>query len=97
MPSCCKTQWKGREDGECLAAARHSGRGEKMESVYLLQDTVEGERRRGVSSCCKTQWKGREDEECLEKCCKTQWKGREDEECLAVARHGGRGEKTRSA
>ena len=45
-----------------------------------MQDTVEGERRRGVPSCCKTQWKGRE-----------------DEECLAVARHDGRGEKTRSA
>ena len=49
VPSCCKTQWKGREDGECLAVARHSGRGEK----------------RGVPSCCKTQWKGREDGECL--------------------------------
>ena len=65
VPSCCKTKWKGREDGECLAVARHSGRGEKMGSVYLLQDIVEGERRRGVSSCRKTQWKGREDGECL--------------------------------
>ena len=45
VPSCCKTQWKGRGDGECLAVARHSGRGEKMGSVYLLQDIVEGERR----------------------------------------------------
>ena len=65
VPSCCKTQWKGREDGECLAVARHSGRGEKTRSAQLLQDTVEGERRRGVPSCCKTQWKGREDGECL--------------------------------
>ena len=65
VPSCCKTQWKGREDEECLAVARHSGRGDKIESAKLLQGTVEGERRRGVPSCRKTQWKGREYEECL--------------------------------
>ena len=33
VPSCCKTQWKGREYEECLAVARHSGRGEKMGSA----------------------------------------------------------------
>ena len=33
VPSCCTKQWKGREDGECLAVARHSGRGEKTGSV----------------------------------------------------------------
>ena len=31
--SCCKTEWKVREDGECLAVARHSGRGEKTRSA----------------------------------------------------------------
>ena len=56
---------EGERRRECLAVARHSGRGEKTGSAELLQDTVEGARRRGVSSWCKTQWKGREDEECL--------------------------------